>query len=125
MINDSSQFVIVMFGRKTEMFYLTKYSTHLIWLYGVRHTNRSTRITPGAIAVPPPSGWMQLNIFTQWCKGHFLRHSNPSQEKPVLVLDGRKTHTEIHTDIDAKIGTEKDTEINTEIHTEIHTEIDT
>ena len=48
---------------------------------------------PGAISVPYPSGWMQLDIFTQWFE-HFLQHSNPTIEPPVLhVLDGHDTHT--------------------------------
>ncbi|CAM1325721.1 Uncharacterised protein r2_g3461 [Pycnogonum litorale] len=48
---------------------------------------------PGAIAVPHKSGWMQTEIFTQWFR-HFLKHSNPSEERPVLlILDGHKTHT--------------------------------
>ena len=48
---------------------------------------------PGVISVPHPSGWMQLDIFTQWFE-HFMQHSNPTRERLVLlVLDGRKTHT--------------------------------
>ena len=48
---------------------------------------------PGAISMPHPSGWMQLDIFTQWFE-HFIQHSNPTRERLVLlVLDGRKTHT--------------------------------
>jgi hypothetical protein len=48
---------------------------------------------PGAVAVPHKSGWMQTEIFVDWFK-HFLSHTNPSKENPVLlILDGHKTHT--------------------------------
>ena len=46
----------------------------------------------GSIAVPHKSGWMQSDVFVDWFK-HFLYHTNPSKENPVLILDGHKTHT--------------------------------
>jgi len=48
---------------------------------------------PGSIAIPNESGWMQTEVFVQWFK-HFLTHTNPTQERPVLlIMDGHKTHT--------------------------------
>ncbi|XP_008188284.1 tigger transposable element-derived protein 6-like [Acyrthosiphon pisum] len=40
-----------------------------------------------------PSGWMQLEIFTEWFQ-HFINHAKPTAEDPVLlILDGHMTHT--------------------------------
>jgi hypothetical protein len=48
---------------------------------------------PGSQAAAHPSGWMQTEIYAQWFD-HFLKHANPSQASPVLlILDGHKTHT--------------------------------
>lgn len=39
-----------------------------------------------------PSGWIQTNLFTQWFR-HFIDHTNPTKEKPVLLLlDGHYSH---------------------------------
>lgn len=39
------------------------------------------------------SGWMQLEIFTEWFK-HFLKFAKPTSDDPVLLLlDGHNTHT--------------------------------
>lgn len=48
---------------------------------------------PGTIFSFHPSGWIQMDIFTQWFK-HFLKHVTPSAENPILlILDGHHTHT--------------------------------
>lgn len=48
---------------------------------------------PGTMFACYPSGWMQTDIFTQWFD-HFLKHTKPSAEDPVLlILDGHATHT--------------------------------
>jgi len=48
---------------------------------------------PSSIAIPHKSGWVQTEVFVQWFK-HFLTHTNPSAERPVLlIMDGHKTHT--------------------------------
>lgn len=47
----------------------------------------------GAIQACHPSGWIQLDLFTQWFE-HFLRHVKPSATSPVLlILDGHASHT--------------------------------
>ena len=47
---------------------------------------------PGAVCVCHPSGWMQLEIFSQWFD-HFLTFSGASKSHPVLlILDGHSTH---------------------------------
>lgn len=47
---------------------------------------------PGSAFVCHPSGWMQMEIFTTWFD-HFLKHSKPSKDDPVLlILDGHATH---------------------------------
>lgn len=39
------------------------------------------------------SGWMQLDIFTDWFK-HFLKCAKPTEDDPaLLILDGHNTHT--------------------------------
>lgn len=49
---------------------------------------------PGTIFAAHPSGWIQTNSFTQWFQ-HFIQHSNPTEEKPVLlILDGHYSHTQ-------------------------------
>ena len=41
-----------------------------------------------------PSGWMQSDIFAETWFKHFLHHSKPSAEDPILLLfDGHATHT--------------------------------
>ena len=48
---------------------------------------------PGTSAAYHSSGWMQTDIFVNWFK-KFITFSNPTKEKPVLVLlDGHATHT--------------------------------
>ncbi|XP_025195696.1 tigger transposable element-derived protein 6-like [Melanaphis sacchari] len=48
---------------------------------------------PGTIFHCHPSGWMQLDIFTEWFQ-HFINHAKPTAEDPVLlILDGHMTHT--------------------------------
>jgi len=48
---------------------------------------------PGTIFHCHPSGWMQLEIFTEWFQ-HFINHAKPTAEDPVLlILDGHMTHT--------------------------------
>ena len=48
---------------------------------------------PGTAFEYHPTGWMQTDLFTRWFE-HFLRHSKPSEEEPVLlILDGHLTHT--------------------------------
>lgn len=48
---------------------------------------------PGSIWACNSSGWMNLDVFTQWFD-HFLRHTKPSAEDPVLlILDGHLSHT--------------------------------
>lgn len=47
----------------------------------------------GAIHACHPSGWIQLDLFTQWFE-HFLQHVKPSATSPVLlILDGHASHT--------------------------------
>lgn len=49
---------------------------------------------PGTIFAVHPSGWIQMNSFTQWFR-HFIEFANPTKEKPVLlVLDGHCSHTQ-------------------------------
>ena len=51
------------------------------------------RATPTSIAIAHETGWMQSHIFLMWFE-HFLKHSNPSEARPVLlIVDGHKTHT--------------------------------
>lgn len=48
---------------------------------------------PGSSAAYHKSGWINKDTFIIWFK-KFLEFSNPSQEKPVLLLlDGHKSHT--------------------------------
>lgn len=48
---------------------------------------------PGAICVCNPSGWMKLDVFSQWFD-HFLSHAKPTAEDPaLLILDGHLSHT--------------------------------
>src|SRR6218665_2909774 len=47
---------------------------------------------PGSICVCHPSGWMQMEIFSQWFD-HFVSCSGASKTNPVLlILDGHSTH---------------------------------
>lgn len=47
---------------------------------------------PGSICVCHPSGWMQLDIFSQWFD-HFITCSGASKNNPMLlILDGHSTH---------------------------------
>ena len=49
---------------------------------------------PGTIFAAHPSGWIQINSFTQWFR-HFIEFANPTKEKPVLLLlDGHCSHTQ-------------------------------
>lgn len=48
---------------------------------------------PGSISACHPSGWIQTNMFTSWCK-HFLDNVKPTSEYPILlILDGSNSHT--------------------------------
>ncbi|XP_052741851.1 uncharacterized protein LOC128198807 [Bicyclus anynana] len=48
---------------------------------------------PGAIFACNPSGWMKLDVFSQWFD-HFLIHAKPTAEDPaLLILDGHLSHT--------------------------------
>ena len=48
---------------------------------------------PGSAWACNSSGWMNLEVFTKWFD-HFLSHTKPSAEDPVLlVLDGHLSHT--------------------------------
>lgn len=48
---------------------------------------------PGTIAKCHPSGWIQVDIFTEWLK-HFIEFVKPSPADPVvLILDGHYSHT--------------------------------
>ena len=48
---------------------------------------------PSSIHGCHKSGWMTIDLFTQWFQ-HFLQATSPTAEKPVLlVLDGHSTHT--------------------------------
>lgn len=48
---------------------------------------------PGSIWACNSSGWMKLDVFTQWFD-HFLHYTKPSAEDPVLlILDGHLSHT--------------------------------
>ncbi|XP_072945514.1 uncharacterized protein [Epargyreus clarus] len=48
---------------------------------------------PGAQGVAHPSGWIQINIFTDWFK-HFIKHTHPTPDSRVLlILDGHFSHT--------------------------------
>jgi hypothetical protein len=49
---------------------------------------------PGPIHACHPSGWIQSEIFVfQWFL-HFIKHTQPTKEDPViLVLDGHYSHT--------------------------------
>jgi len=47
---------------------------------------------PGSVCVCHKSGWMQLEIFSQWFD-HFVTCSGASKSNPVLlILDGHSTH---------------------------------
>lgn len=51
-------------------------------------------LPPDAIVEYHPSGWMQSNIFAPIWFTHFLKHTKPSPDDPVLlILDGHATHT--------------------------------
>ena len=48
---------------------------------------------PGAIATCHPSGWVQMELFTQWFR-HFLDVVRPREGNPaLLILDGQQNHT--------------------------------
>ncbi|XP_045456068.1 uncharacterized protein LOC123665882 [Melitaea cinxia] len=48
---------------------------------------------PGAEGVAHPSGWIQMNIFTDWFK-HFINHTHPTPDsRALLILDGHFSHT--------------------------------
>ncbi|XP_072395041.1 uncharacterized protein [Diabrotica undecimpunctata] len=48
----------------------------------------------GTIFAVHPSGWIQINAFTQWFK-HFIDFVHPTKEKPMLLLlDGHYSHTQ-------------------------------
>ncbi|XP_022198653.2 tigger transposable element-derived protein 2 [Nilaparvata lugens] len=56
--------------------------------------NRKKGAPVGTIFSAHPSGWIQTNSFTQWFR-HFIEFSNPTEEKPVLLLlDGHFSHTQ-------------------------------
>ena len=48
---------------------------------------------PGTGFAVQDKGWMDRDIFVQWLE-HFIRHSKPPKEAPVLlILDGYVSHT--------------------------------
>jgi len=47
---------------------------------------------PGSIHVCHPSGWIQSEIFSQWFL-HFIKHTKPTKDPVILVLDGHYSHT--------------------------------
>ncbi|KAJ8727707.1 hypothetical protein PYW07_001826 [Mythimna separata] len=48
---------------------------------------------PGAICACNPSGWMKLDVFSQWFD-HFLSHAKPTADDPaLLILDGHLSHS--------------------------------
>ncbi|KAK9743879.1 DDE superfamily endonuclease [Popillia japonica] len=48
---------------------------------------------PASLGTCHPSGWIQMDLFTEWFH-HFLQTTRPSEESPVLlILDGHNTHT--------------------------------
>ncbi len=48
---------------------------------------------PGSIASFHSSGWMQNDVFVKWFR-HFVTHTNPTAENPILLLlDGHYCHT--------------------------------
>ena len=50
-------------------------------------------LPPGSLPKCHPTGWMQMDLFTEWFK-HFIRNSGASKVHPVLlILDGHATHT--------------------------------
>ncbi|XP_072398329.1 uncharacterized protein [Diabrotica undecimpunctata] len=60
--------------------------------------NMSEKLKKGALSgtifAVHPSGWIQINSFTQWFK-HFIDFVHPTKEKPVLLLlDGHYSHTQ-------------------------------
>ena len=49
--------------------------------------------SPGAIAVPHESGWVQSELFVKWFE-QFMRHADPIGDRRVLVIiDGHKAYT--------------------------------
>jgi hypothetical protein len=50
-------------------------------------------LPPETVAIYHPSGWMQTEIFAPTWINHFLQFTNPSKERPILlILDGHMTH---------------------------------
>lgn len=48
---------------------------------------------PGTLFRYHPSGWIQMDLFTEWFT-HFVEQTRPTEENPVLlILDGHHTHT--------------------------------
>lgn len=48
---------------------------------------------PGTVFACNESGWMNIETFTKWFE-HFLKHSKPSVEDPLLlIIDGHASHT--------------------------------
>lgn len=48
---------------------------------------------PGCVFACNDSGWMRLEVFSQWF-GHFLSHVKPTEDDPaLLILDGHLSHT--------------------------------
>ncbi|CAH1985659.1 unnamed protein product [Acanthoscelides obtectus] len=48
---------------------------------------------PCSVYACNPSGWMNIEVFSQWFD-HFLSHTKPSTEDPILlILDGHLSHT--------------------------------
>ncbi|ELT96079.1 hypothetical protein CAPTEDRAFT_120620, partial [Capitella teleta] len=47
---------------------------------------------PGTLGVAQKSGWMNGEVFIQWME-HFIQHSKPTKETPVLLLlDNHESH---------------------------------
>ena len=50
-------------------------------------------VPPGTLVKVHPSGWIQVNLFTEWFK-HFIDFTKPSETSPtLLILDGHYSHT--------------------------------
>jgi hypothetical protein len=50
-------------------------------------------LRPETVAIYHPSGWMQNEIFAPTWINHFIQFTNPSKERPLLlILDGHMTH---------------------------------
>ena len=52
--------------------------------------------SPGSLEVPSDTGWMDSRLFVVYLK-HFIKHANPSESKPILLLlDGHQSHKSLN-----------------------------